>query len=74
MAVSSIEQGSAAGCERDLWILVGFLTIKLNVAVDYRVLPDGLPRAVTLPCFHCLAVRPRTVRDPGQKLNHQQVR
>lgn len=65
MTVACIEQGSTAAGEDDLWVLVGFLTTELNVAVNHRILPDRLSRAVALPRVHRLAVSPRAARDPG---------
>jgi len=58
LAILSIEKSPAVGGKGYLWISERFVAIELNVAVDHRILPDGVPRTGALPCVHGFRVGP----------------
>lgn len=68
-----MEKRRAGGGESERGISFAVTPSEFNVAVDHRVLPDRLSRAVALPGIHRLAIGSRPARDPRQELDHQRV-
>ena len=58
LAVLSMEKSPAINGKAYLWISERLVAIDLNVAIDDRILPNGVPRTGALPCVHGFRIGP----------------
>lgn len=73
VTIASIEQCETVRRESDFRVLSCFVALELNVPVDHRIFPNSVSGTCALPCVDRFGVSSAPVRDPGKKLQHQQV-